>query len=177
MTEKKASEVLAEISEKMNKMDEILAYVKNIDFNYKLVIAKLNEKNKISLAHNEYSLKELSSVASPIAASVITQPESISNLEVDNTSEPVKKVTVQQKITYPNDKPAVLAKVLITNEKKEKIAETKTNHGGKWATTLLPGSYFVHVTKAEVADKPKIDHYFPITIPISKTPIELDPKK
>ena len=169
MAEKKATDLLLEMD---NKIDSILNYIKNIDLNIKLV------SNKLAAPFNA-EIAGIKSKSQAIKPSIIEEPEVIfTEVDTNFEKEQTRKVTVHQKILYPNDKPAVLANVKIfTNPAKKEIKATKTNHSGKWNAVLDPGSYFVHITKAEVADKPKIDHYFEIDIPASKMPIELESKK
>lgn len=170
MSEKKATDVLTEID---TKVDLILKYITNIDFNIKRSSNKSNDQtvitNIIPPITPDYVVLDTSEMSFPEVT-----PESINSEEVKDD---IKKVTIHQKVCYPNDKPAVLAKVKIFNSVKKEIKETKTNHSGKWNAVLEPGKYFIHITKAEVADKPKIDHYFEIVVQASKIPIELESRK
>lgn len=152
------------------KLDMILAYMKNIDFNVK----RQSQANKST---PEVSSEILSPTVVPQPQPLPTVPE-ITFVEVGNDSKSDhRKVTVHQNVYYPNNKPAVLAKVKILDANKQIVKETKTNNVGKWTAILDPGNYFIHITKAEVADKPKVDHYFEITVSSSKSSLELESKK
>jgi len=161
MSEKKATDFLLEMDDKLNK---ILSFISNVDFNLKLISSKLTVKPVDQVAEQTARQIEPATFYNVDAVEPMGQPDN-------------RKVTVHQKVTYPNDKPAVLANVKIFNSLKEEVKSTKTNHAGKWNAVLDPGNYFIHITKAEVADKPKIDHYFEIEIQASKIPIELESKK
>lgn len=163
MTEKKATEILAEMDAKI---DLILKYIQNVDFNLKLQSARITSPTIVtpqppSIEQNSIGLSS-----------------DLTFIEVDN--EPKldrRKVTVHQNVYYPNGKPAPLAKIKVLDASKQPLKETKTNSAGKWTVVLDPGNYFIHITKAEAADKPKIDHYFEVTIPSTKASFELESKR
>ncbi len=85
-----------------------------------------------------------------------------------------KKIPIQQKVLYPDNKVVVLANIEIFDTNKNLIKKTKTNNVGKWNALLEPGAYVVHVFKSGTVDKPSIDRKFEISVPVIDTPIELD---
>ena len=143
-----------------NSISNIELLIQNIDFTNKLILQKLSEKNSVDTG-KPYLEKV-------IPAEITAPPSRKINTHT------LKKVTVQQKIIYSNDKPVVLAKVKIFDSDKKEIKELLTNHSGKWNISLEPGSYFVHILKPELPNKPKIDKYFPIEVNDSKTSLDLD---
>jgi hypothetical protein len=54
------------------------------------------------------------------------------------------------------------------------VGETRTDQNGRWKTDLVPGKYFVHITKPASAQKPQIDHYFDILVDGNKKTLELE---
>lgn len=164
MTEKKATEMLAEMDAKI---DLILKYIQNVDFNLKLQSAR-SASPVPQPPSTEQNRTEI----------VASSSSDITFVEVGNEPKSDgRKVTVHQNVYYPNGKPAPLAKIKILDASKQLVKETKTNSTGKWTVVLDPGNYFIHITKAEAADKPKIDHYFEVTVPSTKASFELESKR
>lgn len=171
MTEKKATELLVEMD---YKLDLILSYMKNLDFNLKLQSdLKLKESKQASKI--EPLVEKQSPPKEPKKEKEIIKTEK--NPVVTEGASENRKVNVFQHVYYPNGKPAALATIKVFDSQKQEIKKTNSNHSGRWSALLDPGGYFVHITKAEVADKPKIDFYFEITVSPSNTALELESKK
>jgi hypothetical protein len=75
------------------------------------------------------------------------------------------------------DTPLYIANVEVFDENGLLINQTRTNTKGRWLMALAPGNYKVHVLKRFPPDSGKlpIDTSYPITVPPSKKPMELDP--
>ena len=86
------------------------------------------------------------------------------------------KSTVTQVLNRGND-PLFLANVEVLNDNSELVSQTRSNTKGRWLMTLAPGNYQVHVTKRFPPDsgRKSVDMTYQITVPISDSPLELDP--
>lgn len=86
------------------------------------------------------------------------------------------KYSVSQNLIRDNS-PVYLATVELIDENGSLINQTRTNTKGRWMLALAPGSYQVHVLKRFPPDSGKkpIDVTYPIVIPQSDKPIELNP--
>jgi hypothetical protein len=86
------------------------------------------------------------------------------------------KCSVSQSLTR-DDSPLYLANVELLDEDGSLINQTRTNTKGRWMMALGPGSYQVHVLKRFPPDSGKklIDITYPIVIPPSDKPMELNP--
>ena len=86
------------------------------------------------------------------------------------------KSTVTQVLNRGND-PLFLANVEVLNNNNELVSQTRTNTKGRWLMTLTPGDYNIHVTKRfpPESGRKSVDTTYQITVPISETPLELDP--
>ncbi len=86
------------------------------------------------------------------------------------------KCSVSQSLTKDNS-PIYLANVELLDESGSLINQTRTNTKGRWMMALAPGSYQVHVLKRFPPDSGKkpIDVTYPIVIPPSDKPMELNP--
>lgn len=76
-----------------------------------------------------------------------------------------------------DDSPLYIANIEVFDENGLLINQTRTNTKGRWLMALAPGNYRVHVLKRFPPDSGKlpIDTSYPITVPPSKKPMELDP--
>lgn len=86
------------------------------------------------------------------------------------------KYSVSQNLVRDNS-PVYLATVELLDENGSLINQTRTNTKGRWMLALAPGSYQVHVLKRFPPDSGKkpIDVTYPIVIPQSDKPVELNP--
>jgi hypothetical protein len=86
------------------------------------------------------------------------------------------KCSVSQNLVR-EDSPIYLATVELLDENGSLINQTRTNTKGRWMLALAPGSYQVHVLKRFPPDsgKKQIDVTYPIVIPQSDKPVELNP--
>jgi hypothetical protein len=86
------------------------------------------------------------------------------------------KCSVSQSLSSDNS-PIYLANVELLDENGSLINQTRTNTKGRWMMALAPGSYQVHVLKRFPPDsgKKSIDVTYPIVIPQSDKPVELNP--
>jgi hypothetical protein len=75
------------------------------------------------------------------------------------------------------ESPLFLANIEVLNEEGVLINQARTNTKGRWLMALAPGNYQVHVSKRFPPDSGKlsIDMMYPINIPPSDKPMELDP--
>jgi hypothetical protein len=87
-----------------------------------------------------------------------------------------QKSSVTQVLNRGND-PLFLANVEVLDNKNELVSQTRTNTKGRWLMTLTPGDYNIHVTKRfpPESGRKSVDTTYQITVPISETPLELDP--
>lgn len=190
----KATELLQELD---SKVSEILAYVKNIDFKYNLILDKLNKpisfvevekKEKVALIdpldsvsfveHKSKSLfeepKDLKSkiAAALSAASAATDSNKSENINTKSN----KKISVQQRIVYPDNKNVFMASVEILDLNGNIIEKLKTNNVGKWIVTLTSGEYQVKINKTSTNNKPEINMIYNITVPDQNTILDLGNK-
>lgn len=179
--ERKATEILLELEEKL---DKVLSYIVNMDNNYKIILSRLDhlKSNSISVAaaspvlENSPKINKIQEAAEGLETFVdVSEAHSISN---------GVKVKVSQVVKYPKSKGlkqnnVVLASVKIYDSNGKDggniVGENRTDQNGRWKIDLLPGQYFVHILKPASTQKPLIDHYFPITIGNDKMSLDLEP--
>lgn len=153
--EVKATDLLLQI---IKEQKEILGYLKNLNFNYQILLSKFNEKHPFEPVQQ----------SEPV-------PAVTSNLPSIPKDQPVKKIVVQQRILYPNNLgPVALAQVKIFDQNKKQIKEVKTQFKGSWTSVLDTGSYFIHVVKPAVEAKPQVDLYYPILVAGETSPLILE---
>ncbi len=180
--ERKATDVLLDLEKKV---DLILGYLKTIDLNNKLILNKLNKKAKSAAITVESTSVALPKVEAFLDPQVLVNLEKRSKeesltfptvSESNLTEKPIitKKVSVNQKVLYPDDKGVILANVEIYNLNQELVKKTRTNNVGKWATTLDPGKYKIHVYKTGTPEKPAVESQFEIDIPYTESVINLN---
>ena len=95
------------------------------------------------------------------------------------TASAVKNVPVQQKILYPDGKNVCLANVEVFSSGKQGqldlVKKCRTNSAGKWNVSLGAGKYLVSISKVGTSTKPGVEVSYPIEIPVSDKPLELQP--
>ena len=183
--ERKASDILLDLEKKI---DTILAYIKNIDFNYKLLLSKLNQKDSAST-----EIEKNSSPESEIEFKNVDEEEQI---EVDRNPDHSKKrgvktvsatalfaaklqgkkIPVQQQILNSKGDKLFFANVEVMDMSNNILLKTRTNQAGKWLVNLTPGDYLIKITKSGTASKPKIDLCYQISVLESSSSLELEPK-
>lgn len=201
MTERKATDILLDIEKTLNL---VLGYQKTNDLNQKLLLNRLNkivtglENKSAAPVKRQPSVEAFVTVPTPPSKTLVAKPMQVTNAEdFDEEGKPQievelqpktgrrdirmptqqgKKVAVQQRIHYPDGKNVILASIEITDAAKNVIKKTRTNSAGKWNATLDPGRYFIHVTKSATTEKPVVEHRYEVEIPISDSPLELEPK-
>lgn len=83
-------------------------------------------------------------------------------------------IPVQQRVVNKNGKSIFMADVEITNlETNEKTFKTRTAGTGKWAASLLQGSYRIVIQKKESMNGEKLEAIQDINVDGSKSPLEL----
>ena len=170
--EKKASELLLELEQKINL---IIGYQKTNDLNYKLIIARLDKLTNI-ITQRFTSTTSLANSSTNVMFHEVSENQTIeSNLsKVTSKSDVVAgKTQVQQKICYPDGKIIILANVEIYDIANKLVKKTRTNSAGKWTAALDPGRYNVKIFKPPTSNKPLVERKYEIEIPISEVPIEL----
>lgn len=198
--EKKASEVLAEISLVQS---EILGYIKNINLTNKIIISKLQEmgsfstkptpgtpptvgipsfdfppaqqttqgKTQLQLALEQDAQEQEDDEALLVEMNPHGKQRTQRHMDV------TKKIPVEQHIVYADGKNIYMANVEIYNNVGEKVKQTRTNQVGKWLAGLAVGTYTVNITKAGTALKPKVELQYTIDVPNSDSKVELEMKK
>lgn len=172
--EKTASQLLVEMSARQ---EEILKYCQIIHLNFQTI---LNELKGLKGAN-------LSSIIEKKGGTVITDqsPPAIAKQQKKPAPPPkergevMRKFAIQQKILYPNGRPAAQAKFSIKdfNSSEGKVLVSgKTNLQGKWMANLAPGIYSVEVEKYALEDKPAINLSYQIEVDGSG-PTELPDQK
>lgn len=181
--ERKATDILLELEEKVEKL---LSYVVNMDNNYKLIISRLDhlKTGNVSVASSASQKQEVNIPLEKQPVKKIEEPITFINVE-DAEPKPNKssKVRVSQVVKYPKDKGTkqnnvILASVKIYDSKGVEggniVGDNRTDQNGRWKIDLAPGNYFVHIVKPASSQKPKIDHYFPISIDGEKSSLDLE---
>lgn len=179
--ERKATDILLELEEKMNKL---LSYVANMDNNYKIIISRIEnlKNNSVSVALSSNHVKE--ELTSNTVKNINENINFINVDEPDSKTNKNNKIRVSQVVKYPKDKGVkqnnvVLASVKIYDSKGREgnvvVGENRTDQNGRWKIDLIPGNYFVHIVKPASTQKPQIDHYFPISVGGDKSSLDLDP--
>lgn len=165
--QRSATDLLLSVEDKIN---AILAYIKNIDHTNKLILSKYNQ----TITKNPTSgNKDL-----PLKKEELEQSSEISSEEVsvEKNISIKKKIPVSQKITYKNNNANVfMADVSILNSNNELIKKTRTNNAGKWVAALQPGLYSIKIERTPTNDNPKLDIQYKVQVRNIEGPIELQP--
>lgn len=199
MEEKKITEVIQEIK---TEVSEILAFIKNMDFKYTLLLDRFNKlvtqvtqkevviPNKIQPVHDseitfpEYQsvqkktvLEQTPSLKSKIKLALEQarqdQPELSKNSNSQYLETQIRQIPTQQRINYSDGKPVFMATVEIFDSNQNLVKQTKTNQVGKWLASLGTGEYIVKVTKGNSPLKPKVVLNYRISIPNQDSIVDL----
>lgn len=183
MSSQKASDILLEILEKLSNIE---AFCKNMDNNYKIIIArldklKIDKREDLTHANPVITLNIPETQPAPAIKASQKKPKTIQN-DVDfpeaKVNNKTTNVTITQTVLYPTEvgknNNVVLAQVKLFNDQKQEISKTITDAAGRWKLEVSPGNYFIHVTKPSSNKKPKVDYYFPILIDGSSSVLELE---
>lgn len=143
-----------------DKIIQLLKFIQNQDNNIKILMNRLSEiENTIKLSAASQLSQSVVPVIKRTVGSVkpVDEPPQaiISNVDKPKIKKQEKKVekqptgsvNVTQVIQYPDGKRALFALVEIYNSNNELIEKTKTNTGGRWTKTLIPGQYKIQVSK------------------------------
>lgn len=84
-----------------------------------------------------------------------------------------QKTQIIQTINYPDGRKLFLANIKIYKDG-ELIGQTRTGPKGKWTAPLIPGEYFVHVSKADSENKKLVELKYNISVPEALEPVELE---
>lgn len=160
MTEKKkarkASEVVLSLEDRIDKMDNKLDI---IDVNVKAILNKLNLAGRRRFQGQKSTPAQpvavSKSVSGPIAKAPIPTQEDVVFPQIAEPPGENRKSVVEQRITYDDGRPVILASVTISDAeiKTNTIAKIKTDSHGKWHTQLFGGKYIVEVVKGPTAAK------------------------
>lgn len=201
--DRKATDVILGIEKKV---DEILSYVKNIDFKYNLILGKLSEKTAPSPPSSVGEVTFPSFAPAPAAPSpfkaspdlkeklrkameqaeddalsdvpeVATQLEGKRRNLRQHGQTQMRQIPVEQRIVYADGKNVYMASVNISQIDGTLVTKTNTNQTGKWIAALPPGDYHVKVTKAGTQVKPKVELEYQVTVPNQDSRVELDQRK
>lgn len=200
MTEKKATDLLLEI---IATQTEIIGFVRNIDFTNKLILSKLQSPvvtaaptAKTSTV-NSVDKIDFHQVATPQSKSKLQmalEQEEQEQMENDLLTEEsnlegrrrtqryvspsVKKIPVQQRITYQDGKSVFMANVEIFDSNATIVKKTRTNQIGNWLAALPVGDYTVKIEKAATSLKPKVELVYSVSVPSTdQNQIEFETKK
>jgi hypothetical protein len=169
-----ASDVLIEIE---SKLDNILGYIRNIDFNNKLIIQRISklEGGKVPVEVGSKVQKRTASTPSvqPSVSPVggIVSDNSDSENDQKNSAQ---KYLVQQKITYSDDKNVILVNIHIFDSDNNLIQKTRTSSSGKWSVGLGEGKYKVVLNKPGSTKRPALSKEFFINVSSDAHPLVLD---
>lgn len=173
MPDRKASDILLELEEKINNLEKNMKNIENIlqlqSFQFKLIIDNLNKLSKQNQQANEL-IAPVSSASSTMSAvsgaeslierknrlmsthasSLLPKELSLKQPPSENANNQVfvdggKRVPITQKIVLFDGNPLPAARVIIKNEKNEQIKTIETNNTGRWQTALPPGKYSINV--------------------------------
>lgn len=188
--ERKASEILLQLE---HELKQLTGYVKTIDFNLKLLLSRVNSSASLTAdvtpvvkqvetpSPSAFSMPTVEAVGIPPlafpsspAASVVPKNQKTAK-KVTSSEASSTKMPVQQRVIFPDGRNVMLANVEIYDLQNNLAKKTKTNSAGKWNATLIPGKYFVMVSKSIPNSKKPVEKRFEIEIPVSDAPIELDP--
>ena len=84
-----------------------------------------------------------------------------------------KKRVVQEKLIYGDGKNIVMAQIEIFNTKGKLIDKRRTNHSGKWTTSLMPGTYIIRVAKTATSSRPSATGQYEIVVEPESKPLQL----
>lgn len=202
MTEKKATDLLLEI---IATQTEIIGFVRNIDFTNKLILSKLQSPalNTVvaapvqNLIVNPVDKIDFPQVATPQPKSklqIALEQEEQEQMENDLLTEEsnlegrrrtqryvspsIKKIPVQQRITYQDGKSVFMANVEIFDSNATIVKKTRTNQIGNWLAALPVGDYTVKIEKAATSLKPKVELAYTVSVPSTdQNQIEFETKK
>jgi hypothetical protein len=179
---RKASEVVLSLEDRVSKMENKLDI---IDVNVKAILNKLNLAGKEPKVRAPEPTKPTQpiAVAKPVSGPIVQAPiptqEDVVFPQVEAPPEENRKSVVEQRITYDDGRPVILASVTISDAeiKTNTIAKIKTDGHGKWHTQLFGGKYIVEVVKGPTAAKRGFKIEYEIEAPGDGKPLTLERKQ
>lgn len=198
MSEKKISDIIVSIDKNVQ---SLMSYISNQDMLIKNLYnkvsnleKKLNDKDK-SLKNNSISpvqkklgtsqpepsidpINEVGATESEnkmpgLKTGIFLDGDKLKSKDESLESDKVAKIPVMQTIKYSDGTAAGVVNVYIF-DKNQNLIKSEKSRNGKWKMALPQGEYFVLLEKKPFNGKPQIKVEFPLTIPESKAPIELD---
>lgn len=200
--EKKITEVIQEIKIEVT---EILAYIRNMDLKYTLILDRLNKltsspvisSNSVKLESPEIIFPE----HNPVVKSDLKSKLQLALEQAQQNQEDEDQITVatqqdgkrrnlrqhaenqnrqiptHQRIVYADGKPVYMANVeIIEVPTQNLVKQTKTNQTGKWLAPLVPGEYQIKISKGSNSLKSKVELDYRVTIPNQDSTVDLGTK-
>lgn len=200
--EKKVTEIIQEIK---IEVAEILAYIRNMDLKYTLILDRLNKltsspitpSNSVKLESPEIIFPEHNPVVKSNLKSklqsaleqaqrdqededqiiVATQQDGKRRNLRQHAENQNRQIPTHQRIVYSDNKPVYMANVEIIDVVTQNLVkQTKTNQTGKWLAPLVPGEYQIKVSKGSNSLKSKVELDYRVTIPNQDSTVDLGTK-
>jgi uncharacterized membrane protein YheB (UPF0754 family) len=200
--EKKVTEIIQEIK---IEVAEILAYIRNMDLKYTLILDRLNKltsspitpSNSVKLESPEIIFPEHNPVVKSNLKSklqsaleqaqrdqededqiiVATQQDRKRRNLRQHAENQNRQIPTHQRIVYSDNKPVYMANVEIIDVVTQNLVkQTKTNQTGKWLAPLVPGEYQIKVSKGSNSLKSKVELDYRVTIPNQDSTVDLGTK-
>jgi hypothetical protein len=160
--ERSASEVILSLEHEVSCLKGM---INSIDHNVKLLLSRQNVQLSVPV---QQKLHQSPVLARAESATV----EAVEFVQVDNG-----KRVVQERLTYGDSKPIILAQVEIFGMDGKLVDKRKTNNAGKWTSSLPPGKYMIRVAKTATSVKAQVTGQYEINITPGDKPLQLDSRK
>lgn len=182
-----ASEVLLSLEDRIETLEGL---ARSIDHNVKLLLNNYNMINRKPIDKSTKQItpsksKEVSKpkkkdssevVTAKVATAKTVTAESVDFVQVERDIENRKR-TVQERLTYSNSKPIILAQVEIFDSSGNRVSKKNTNSKGMWAESLLPGEYKIRVAKGKTSVNPQVTANYELSVSPSEVPLQLEDRK
>lgn len=195
MVERKASEILLEVEQRLKAIETLL---KLQEFQNRLIIDNFNKLLRQNLqqdirvatqadimpalpqaAENPNNSKKLMKIdfSSPVPSNLKplldTDLKSIDINDGVSMLNPEIKIPVTQKIIMFDGNPMSQAKITIKDDKKNFVKRVDSSMNGRWQVVLPPGKYSAHICGKHLGNT--LEATQPFEVPIMSSPLELPP--
>jgi len=200
---RKATDILLNIESHTN---EILAYIRNLDLKYNILLDKVNKITNMPTASVVEEFPEFKQTSikeeKPLRSGLVQLPKGnpspfqpapdlkakLQAAMKEAAEQNNKQVSTQiptstrviptyQKVAYEDGKAVYMAGVEIYGSDGVLIKKSTTDQVGKWKEALLPGEYLIKVNKSGNNKRPQVNMEYKINIPIAQTaPLDLGTK-
>lgn len=159
----------------------------NVDTNLKIILNSINNSKKQLVEKPrifdeprriDYPPRENATIKKIVPPEIDAEGmaiiEKLSKEKAQNKNSTNKKTQITQTINYSDGRKLFLANIKIYKNG-QLINQTRTSPKGKWTAPLIPGEYFIHVSKVDSESKKLVELKYNISVPEASEPVEIEP--